>query len=70
MKGANRVFATCVAVGAIVAFLVWLTWGLPWQGVGLGFLAGLILYANMTGRPKSKLNKEKEDVIHGLPPVG
>jgi RsiW-degrading membrane proteinase PrsW (M82 family) len=70
MKGANRIFATCVVAGAIVAFLVWFTWDLPWQGLGLGLLAGLILYANMIGRPKSKLDKEKEDVIHGLPPVG
>ena len=33
--------------------------------LGLGFLVGLILYANMT-RPKGKLGKEKEPVIHRL----
>ena len=69
MKNTHRVFATCVAAGAIVAFLVWFTWDLPWQALGLGFLVGLIVYANMSGPPKSKLDKEKETVIHGLPPV-
>ncbi|MFO0990337.1 MAG: hypothetical protein U1E67_00195 [Hyphomicrobiales bacterium] len=69
MKSTHRVFATGVAAGALVALLVWLTWDLPWQALGLGFLAGLIVYANMTRAPKSKLDKEKETVIHGLPPV-
>lgn len=69
MKGIRRIFATCVAAGALVALLVWLTWDLPWQAVGLGFLAGLIVYAQMTRPPKSKLDKEKETVIHGLPPA-
>jgi hypothetical protein len=66
MKGTNKVFATCMLAGAIVAFLVWFAWDLPWQGLGLGFLVGLILYANMTRPPKSKYVKEKETVIHGL----
>ena len=65
MKGSRKVFATCAVAGAIVAFVVWFTWDLPWQALGLGFLVGLILYANMT-RPKGKLDKEKEPVIHGL----
>ena len=66
MKGTHRVFATCMVAGAIVAFLVWFAWDLPWQALGLGLLVGLILYANMTRPPKSKLDKEKETVIHGL----
>ena len=66
MKSTNKVFATCMVAGAIVAFLVWFAWDLTWQGIGLGFLVGLILYANMTRPPKSKLDKEKETVIHGL----
>jgi len=55
--------------GAIVAFLIWFAWDLPWQALGIGFLVGLILYANMTA-PKRKPSKEKEKeiVIHGLPP--
>jgi len=69
MKRTHRVFATCTVAGASVALLVWFTWALPWQGLGLGVLVGLILYANMTGPPKSKLDKEKETVIHGLPPT-
>ena len=66
MKGTHRVFATCMVAGAIVAFLVWFVWDLPWQGLGIGLLVGLILYANMTRPPKSKLDKEKEQVIIGL----
>jgi membrane protein implicated in regulation of membrane protease activity len=64
MKGTNRVFATCTVAGAIVAFLVWFALDLPWQALGIGFLVGLILYANMT-QPKSK-HKEKEVEIIGL----
>ena len=48
MKGTGRVFATCMVAGAIVAFLVWFTWDLPWQGLGVGFFVGLILYERMT----------------------
>ena len=66
MKRRDRVIATCVVAGAIVAFLVWFTWNLPWQGLGIGVLVGLILYANMSRPPKSKLNKEKETEIIGL----
>jgi hypothetical protein len=66
MKRTPRVFATCIGAGAAVALIVWLTWNLPWQGLGLGFLTGLIFYANMTRPPKSKLDKEKEVVIHGM----
>ena len=65
MKSTQRVFATCTISGAIVAFLIWFTWDLPWQGLGLGFLVGLSVYANITA-PKPK-EKEKEIVIHGLP---
>ena len=63
MKGTDRVFATCIAAGAIVAFLLWFAWDLPWQALGLGFLVGLSLYAGMT-RPKPKGKPEKEPVIH------
>jgi len=66
MKSTHRVFATCIATGAIAAFLVWFVWNLPWQALGIGFLVGLILYANMSRPKKSKLDKEKETVIHGL----
>ena len=78
MKGADRVFATCTVAGAIVAFLVWFTWDLPWQGLGIGFFAGLILYERMTrpaahetfvsgeGRPNRKPDRVKEDEIIGL----
>jgi len=69
MKGTNRVIATCMVAGAIVAFLIWFTWDLPWQGLGIGFLVGLILYANMTRPRKSTPDKEKETVIIGLPPT-
>ena len=69
MKGTGRVFVTCLVAGAIVAFLVWFTWGLVWQALGLGFFAGLIVYEWMTRQPKSKLNKEKEIEIIGLPPA-
>ena len=65
MKSTQRVFATCTVSGAIVAFLIWFTWDLPWQALGLGFLTGLIVYANITA-PKPN-EKEKEPVIHGLP---
>ena len=41
MKRTDRVLATCIVAGAIVAFLVWFTWDLPWQALGLGFLVGL-----------------------------
>ena len=43
MKGTDKVFATCMFAGAIVAFLVWFIWDLPWQGLGMGFFVGLIL---------------------------
>ena len=66
MKSTHRVLATCIVAGAIVALLIWFAWDLPWQALGLGLLVGLILYANMTRPPKSKLDKEKETVIHGL----
>jgi len=69
MKVADRVFATCVVSGAIVAFLVWYAWDLTWQALGIGFLVGLILYANLTA-PKGKPSKEKENVFHNLPPPG
>ena len=69
MKGTHRVFATCVVAGAIVAFLLWFAWDLPWQALGIGFLVGLILYANMTRPPKSKPDKEKEIEIIGLGPT-
>ena len=62
MKGNDRVFATSTIAGAIVAFLVWFAWDLPWQALGIGLLVGLILYATMT-RPKSKPVKEKEKEI-------
>ena len=63
MKGSSRVFATCAVAGAIVAFLIWFTWELPWQALGIGFFVGLSLYAWMT-RPKPKGTPEKEPVIH------
>ena len=66
MKGTNRVFATCMVAGAIVTFLVWFLWDLPWQALGIGLFVGLSLYATMTRRPKSKLDKEKETEIIGL----
>ena len=78
MKGTNRVFATCVVAGAIVAFLVWLTWGLLWQALGIGFFVGLILYERMTRHADHeaivnrrdwadrKDDKVKEDEIIGL----
>ena len=66
MKGTHRVFATCVVAGAIVAFLLWFAWDLPWQALGIGFFVGLSLYASMTRPPKSK-HKEKETEIIGLP---
>ena len=66
MKGTNRVFATCLVAGAIVAFLVWFAWGLLWQGLGLGVFVGLSLYATMSRPPKTTPDKEKENVIHGL----
>jgi hypothetical protein len=65
MKSTDRVIATCTVSGAIFAFLIWFTWDLPWQALGLGFLVGLSVYANMTA-PKPK-EKEKEIVIHSLP---
>ena len=68
MKITHKALAASVAAGVIVALLVWFTWALPWQALGLGLLVGLCLYATMS-RPKSKLDKEKEAVIHGLPPV-
>lgn len=51
-----------MVAGAIVAFLVWFASDLTWQALGIGFLVGLILYANMT-QPKSKPDKEKEKEI-------
>lgn len=66
MKRTHRVLATCTLAGAMVALLVWLTWDLPWQGLGLGVLAGLVVFANMASPRKSKLDKEKETVIHGV----
>lgn len=69
MKRTRGVFATCTLAGVIFALVVWVTWDLPWQALGLGVLVGLIVYAHMTRPPKSKLDKEKETVIHGLPPA-
>jgi hypothetical protein len=66
MKRTHRALATCTGAGAIVAFLVWFAWDLPWQALGLGIFAGLSLYATMTRPAKSKLDKEKETVIHGI----
>lgn len=48
MKISDRVFVTCSAAGAIVTFLFWFAWDLPWQGLGIGFFVGLILYEKMT----------------------
>ena len=66
MKGTNRVIATCMVAGAIVAFLVWFLWGLIWQALGIGFFVGLSLYAWMT-RSKPKGKPEKEQVTIALP---
>lgn len=78
MKGIDRVFATCMVAGAIVAFLVWFAWDLPWQGLGIGFFVGLILYERMTRHADHeaivnrrdwadrKDDKVKEDEIIGL----
>jgi uncharacterized membrane protein len=48
MKVTDRVFAIRLAAGAIVAFLIWFAWDLPWQGLFIGILVGLILYEKMT----------------------
>jgi hypothetical protein len=69
MKGTDTVVATCMVAGAFVAFLVWFVWDLQWQGLAIGIVVGLILYERMTRQPKSKLNKEKETKIIGLPPT-
>jgi hypothetical protein len=78
MKGTDRVFATCMVAGATVAFLVWFAWDLPWQGLGIGFFVGLILYERMTRHADHeaivnrrdwadrKDDKVKEDEIIGL----
>jgi hypothetical protein len=78
MKVTDRVFATCMVAGVIVAFLVWFAWDLPWQGLGIGFFVGLILYERMTRHADHeaivnrrdwadrKDDKVKEDEIIGL----
>lgn len=67
MQRTQRVYATCTVAGAIVALIIWFALDLPWHALGLGFLTGLIVYAN-TIAPKPN-EKEKEPVIHGLPPT-
>lgn len=48
MKVTDKIFVTCLAAGAGVALLLWFAWSLPWQGLGIGVLVGLILYERMT----------------------
>ena len=63
MKSTHRALAICAVAGAIVAFLVWFTWELPWQALGIGLVAGLSLYAWMTRlKPKGKPEKEQETI--------
>ena len=81
MKVTDRVVATCTVAGAIVAFFVWFAWNLPWQGLGIGFFVGLVLYERMTRRADReaivnrrdwtdrKPDKVEEIPIFGLPPT-
>lgn len=63
MKSTHKAIATCIIAGALVALLVWFTWGLVWQALGLGLFAGLSLYAWMSrSKPKGKPEKEQETI--------
>jgi hypothetical protein len=78
MKVSSRTFVICIVAGAIVAFLYWSAWDLPWAGLGIGIFVGLILYERMTRRAyhnaiedrrdwaNRKPDRVKEDEIIGL----
>ena len=81
MQGTQRVYATCTVAGAIVAFLVWFAWNLPWQGLAIGIFVGLVLYERMTWRADReaianrrewtdrKPDRVEEVPVFGLPPT-
>jgi hypothetical protein len=61
MKVTDRTFVICMIAGAMVAFFYWFAWDLPWVGLGIGFVVGLILYEGMTRRAYHKAIVDRRD---------
>jgi hypothetical protein len=68
MKDTQRIYAACTLGGVIVALIIWLALGLPWQALAIGIFTALCLYANMTEPMPNEKEKPRELSINELHP--